>query len=294
MLFSIPRMKILVIGANGQLGTDLVSSLPQARHDVTSATRETLDVRYLDQVKRALEKSQPELVINTAAFHNVELCEDEPAEAMLVNGSAVGALARECSQRGCKLLHISTDFVFGGEKRTPYKETDATNPLSVYAKSKLEGENQVQAAGPQHLIVRACGLFGHAGSKTRHGNFVEKMIKGANAGQELRVVSDKIATPTATVDLTAAIAQLIVHNASGIYHVTNEGECSWHEYAQEAVRLSGSPAIVKSVTSAEFKTKAVRPAYSVLSKEKLYALGVPRMPHWKDALQRYIAARPLQ
>ena len=284
-------MKILVIGANGQLGTDLVSSLPQAGHEVIPATRETLDIRYPDQAKRALEKSQPGLVINTAAFHNVELCEDEPAEAMLVNGTAVGALARECSQRGCKLLHISTDFVFGGEKRTPYKETDATNPLSAYAKSKLEGEKQVQAAGPQHLIVRTCGLFGHAGSKTRHGNFVEKMIKGASAGHELRVVSDKIATPTATADLVPAMAQLIAHNASGIYHITNEGECSWHEYAQEAVRLSGSPAIVTSVTSAEFRTKAQRPAYSVLSKEKLYALGVPRMRHWKSALEQYVKMR---
>lgn len=284
-------MKILVIGANGQLGTDLVSSLPQAGHEVIPATRQTLDIRYPDQVRRALAVSQPGLVINTAAFHNVELCEDEPEEAMLVNGSAVGALARECSQRGCKLLHISTDFVFGGEKQTPYKETDATNPLSVYAKSKLEGEKQVESAGAQHLIVRTCGLFGHAGSKTRHGNFIEKMLKRARTGEELRVVGDKIGTPTATVDLAGTIAQLIARNATGIYHVTNEGECSWHEYAQEAVRLSGSPVIVKKVTSAELKTKATRPAYSVLSKEKLYALGIPKMPHWKDALERYIEKR---
>ncbi len=287
-------MKILVIGANGQLGTDLMCALPQAGHKVIGATRQTLDVRYADQVKRALNETRPQWVINTAAFHNVEQCEDEPAEAMLVNGSAVGVLARECSQRGVKLLHISTDFVFGGEKRTPYVETDKPNPLSAYAKSKLEGEKQVQAAGEQHLIVRTCGLFGHAGSKTRQGNFIEKMIKRAQAREELRVVGDKIGTPSSTLDVTRAIDDLIAQDASGIYHVTNEGECSWHEFAQEALRLSGSSVRVKNVASAEFKTKAVRPAYSVLSKEKMYALGVAKMPDWREALQKYMNSRPVQ
>jgi dTDP-4-dehydrorhamnose reductase len=292
-------MRILIIGANGQLGTDLMPAFRDVRAqgvpaDVLGVTRGTVDIRDDKVVRKALTETRPDWVINTAAFHNVELCEDEPAEAMLVNGSAVGALARECSQRGIKLLHFSTDFVFGGEKRTPYVETDTPNPLSAYAKSKLEGEKQVEAAGPQHLIVRTCGLFGHAGSKTRQGNFIEKMLKRAADGGELRVVGDKIATPTATIDLAAAVAQLIALNANGIYHATNEGECSWHEFAQEAVRLSGSPVIVKKVTSAEFKTKAVRPAYSVLSKEKFYALGVARMPHWRDALNRYMASRPVQ
>jgi dTDP-4-dehydrorhamnose reductase len=292
-------MKILVIGANGQLGSDLMVSLPQAGHELTAATRQTLDVRDPSQIQRALDGSKPDLVINTAAFHNVELCEDQPEEAMLVNGTAVGNLARECSQRDIKLLHLSTDFVFDGAKRTPYTETDATNPLSAYAKSKLEGEKQLHAAGTQHTVIRTCGLFGHAGSKTREGNFIEKMIKRANAGDELRVVGDKIATPTSTIDLAKVLAQLIASNASGIYHVTNEGECSWHEFAQEALRLSGSSVLAKKVSSAEFKTKAVRPAYSVLSKTKLYALGVPRMPHWHEALERYMAkrsmvARPVQ
>jgi dTDP-4-dehydrorhamnose reductase len=221
MLCSITSMKILIIGANGQLGTDLMQALPQAGHEVGGATRQTLDVRYSDHVKRTLDESRPQLVINTAAFHNVEQCEDEPAEAMLVNGHAVGVLARDCSQRGIKLLHISTDFVFGGEKRTPYLESDTPNPLSAYAKSKLEGESQVQAAGAEHLIIRTCGLFGHAGSKTRQGNFIEKMIKRAQAGEELRVVGDKIATPSSTLDVTRAIGDLIAQDASGIYHVTN-------------------------------------------------------------------------
>jgi dTDP-4-dehydrorhamnose reductase len=292
-------MKILVIGANGQLGSDLMLSLPQAGHEVIPATRQTLDVRFAEQIQSALEEASPALVINTAAFHNVDLCEDQPAEAMLVNGTAVGVLARECTHRGIKLMHLSTDFVFDGAKRTPYQETDATNPLSAYAKSKLEGEKHLQAAGAEHIVVRTCGLFGHAGSKTREGNFIEKMIRRANAGEELRVVSDKIATPTATFDLADAIGQLIARNASGIYHVTSEGECSWHEFAQEALRISGSKVIARKVTSAEFKTKAIRPAYSVLSKEKLYALGIPRMPHWHEALERYMAkrsmvARPVQ
>jgi dTDP-4-dehydrorhamnose reductase len=287
-------MKIFVIGANGQLGSDLMAALPPAGHQATGATRQTLDVRFVDQVRRALDQSPPDLVINTAAFHNVELCEDEPEEAMLVNGTSVGALARECSQRDIKLIHFSTDFVFGGEKRTPYIETDTTRPLSAYAKSKLEGEKQVQAAGAEHIIVRTCGLFGHAGSRTRQGNFIEKMIKRANAGEELHVVGDKIATPTSTVDLAGAIVRLIEKDASGIYHITNEGECSWHEFAQEALRLSGSQVIAKKVTSAEFKTKAVRPAYSVLSKEKLYALGLPRMSDWKTALRKYMVSRPVQ
>src|SRR3954462_947858 len=132
-------MKILVIGSNGQLGSDLMLSLPQAGHEVAPATRQTLDIRFIEQIQRALDEAEPGWVINTSAFHNVELCEDEPAEALLVNGTSVGSLARECSRRGIKLMHLSTDFVFDGAKRAPYVETDATNPLSVYARSKLEG-----------------------------------------------------------------------------------------------------------------------------------------------------------
>lgn len=282
-------MKILLVGANGQLGSDLSLVLPGAGHEVIGVTRAQADIRDADRMHALIKETRPALVINTAAFHNVELCEEQPDEAILVNATAVGRLAVACREQDCVLMHFSTDFVFDGASRVPYTEEDEPHPQSAYARSKLAGERLVRESQARHCIVRTCGLYGATGSKSRNGNFVQKIFQRAATGAEVSVVSDQVVTPTYTLDLAQTLAGLIAKKSYGTFHITNEGECSWHEFAQAALSLSGSAAVAKAISSVDLKTKARRPAYSVLSKEKLYRLGLPRMPHWKAALTRYIA-----
>jgi dTDP-4-dehydrorhamnose reductase len=282
-------MKILLIGANGQLGTDLHSHLQQAGHAVTPATRADLDIRNAEQTKAAIESSAPDLVINTAAFHNVELCETDADQAFAVNAIAIRNLALLCAQQGCELMHFSTDFVFGGESQRPYKETDLPGPVNVYGASKLAGENLLALSLDRHYIVRTCGLYGTAGSKSRYGNFVEKILKRANAGEPVCVVDDQVLTPTSTSDLANAAVELIKTKQYGLYQITNEGECSWYEFACKALELRGIRADTKPQSTQASKAKVKRPVYSVLSKEKLYSAGIPKMPHWQDALAKYLS-----
>jgi dTDP-4-dehydrorhamnose reductase len=281
-------MKILLIGANGQLGTDLHSHLQHAGHAVTPATRATLDICNAEQTSSAIESSAPDLVINTAAFHNVELCEAEAVQAFAVNAIVIRNLALHCAQQGCELMHFSTDFVFGGESKRPYKETDLPGPVNVYGASKLAGEHLLALSLDRHYIVRTCGLYGTAGSKTRSGNFVDKILKRASTGEPVRVVDDQVLTPTSTRDLATAVVELIRARQYGLYQITNEGECSWYEFACKALDLSGIRADIQPQKSPS-DVKVKRPSYSVLSKEKLYSTGVSKMPHWQDALAKYLS-----
>src|SRR4051812_1807541 len=198
-------MKILLIGANGQLGTDLHIQLRQAGHAVTAATRANLDIGDPAQIESAVQNAAPELVINTAAFHNVEVCETEPEQSFAINGIAVRNLALVCVRNNCELMHFSTDFVFDGVKRAPYKETDLPNPVNVYGCSKVAGEHLLAMSMERHYIVRTCGLYGTAGSRSRYGNFVERILKRAREGEPLRVVDDQVVTPTFTADLAQAV-----------------------------------------------------------------------------------------
>jgi dTDP-4-dehydrorhamnose reductase len=282
-------MKILLIGANGQLGTDLHSHLQHAGHSVTPATRATLDICDPEQTRSAIESSAPDLVINTAAFHNVELCETEAEQAFKVNAIAIRDLALLCAQQGCELMHFSTDFVFAGESNRPYKETDLPGPVNVYGASKLAGEHLLALSLDRHYIVRTCGLYGTAGSKSRYGNFVEKILKRASAGEPVRVVDDQVLTPTSTMDLAHTVVALIKSKQYGLYQITNEGECSWYEFACKALELRGIRADIQPQSSQASNSKVKRPSYSVLSKEKLYSTGVPKMPHWQDALAKYLS-----
>jgi dTDP-4-dehydrorhamnose reductase len=284
-------MKILLIGSNGQLGTDLHAHLQGAGHSVIAATRETLDICNSEQVNTNIRDAAPELVINTAAFHNVELCETEALQAFGVNAIAIRNLALACANAKSDLMHFSTDFVFGGDARQPYKETDLPGPVNVYGASKLAGEHLLALTMDRHYIVRTCGLYGTAGSRSRYGNFVEKILKRAVAGEPIRVVDDQVLTPTSTVDLAQAVLQLIQYKSYGLYHITNEGECSWYQFACRAIELRGIQADIQPVSSEELGAKVKRPEYSVLSKEKLYSLGTPDMPHWEEALARYLRAK---
>ena len=283
-------MKILLLGANGQLGTDLNRAFHDNRYEVEALTRRDLDVRAQDKVLAKITGSKSDVVVNTTAFHNVEECEKQPAAAFEVNAIAAQTLAQACDRAGCSLVHFSTDFVFDGRKGAPYGEEDLPHPQSVYATSKLAGEMLIAAVFERYYVIRTCGLYGLAGSKDRGGNFVEKMLKKAAAGEPIRVVKDQVLTPTYTRDLAGAVVSLIRSGRYGLYHATNEGECSWFDFARTIFELEKVSAQLSSVSTMEFSSPVKRPSYSVLSKQKLAGIG-HRMPSWQDGLARYLRER---
>lgn len=289
--------RIFLIGANGQLGSDLRDSL-QA-HTVLAASRTPLidprqvcaqvDVTDPAGLRAALAAFQPEIVVNCSAFHRVDDIEKDAARALQVNALAVQQLARMCLEFDCALMHISTDYVFDGVKRAPYLESDLPNPLSAYGASKLAGELLLRAALPRkHFIVRTCGLYGRAGASGKGGNFVNTMLRLAHEGKPIRVVSDQVCTPTYTADLAGQIDALLATNAFGLYHITSAGACTWHEFANAIFELRGLSARAEPISSAQFNAPAIRPPYSVLENAGLQALGIDRMRHWREALAAYL------
>jgi dTDP-4-dehydrorhamnose reductase len=283
-------MKVLVIGANGQLGTDLQRALGRRNLTVLPVTHRELEIRDPEQVSEAVEGFRPDAVINTAAFHKVEECERQASLAFEVNALGAWTLAQACSRAGLVLVHFSTDYVFDGRERRPYSENDLPNPLNVYGASKLAGEHLIAAACPRHFIIRTCGLYGIAGSSGKGGNFVESMLRKADARTSIRVVDDQIVTPTFTGDLAEAVAELIVTDEYGLYHVSSEGECSWYQFAKKIFELADLDVDVAPITSDQLSSPVKRPPYSVLSKQKLGKIGL-RLPTWEDALGRYLQSR---
>ncbi len=295
-------MRILLLGANGQLGVDLRAAL--GAHTVLATARapgpdsglRALDVAEQGGVAALLGEFQPDLVLNTTAFHRVDDIERDAGEALRINALAAQQLALACRAADCALLHISTDYVFDGAKRAPYVETDAPNPLSAYGASKLAGELLIRAAWHKHYIVRTCGLYGRAGASGKGGNFVNTMLRLAREGKPIRVVGDQICTPTSTSDLAAQLALLIETRAWGTYHATSAGGCAWSEFAAEIFRLAAARGLiaaapaVTAISSAEFGAPARRPPYSVLENRALADLGLDRMRPWQDALAGYIAS----
>ena len=307
-------MKILLIGASGQLGRDLLVAL--SHHHVLGTARGTaglehvkleadwpspiaLDVCNEADLRTTIFSFVPSLVINCAAYHRVDDIEKDAAQALAVNALAVHRMALICREVGAALLHVSTDYVFDGAKGAPYVETDPPNPLSAYGASKLAGELLLRAAWPKHYIVRTCGLYGLAGASGKaddarlrsSGNFVNTMLRLAAEGRQIRVVDDQTCTPTFTKDLAAQIALLIETEAYGTYHATNDGACTWYEFAREVFRLAGLSVDVQPVSSAEYGAPARRPPYSVLENRALKALGIDRMRPWREALAEYVALK---
>ena len=283
-------MKVIVIGAAGQLGTDLCRVLQAQADDVVPLTHPELDVTDAERVEKSIASIGPTVVINTAAFHKVDLCEVDPARSFAVNALGPWNLARACQRNGAVLVHFSTDYVFGGEQRRPYSEDDLARPLSVYGVSKLAGECMIPPNCQRYFTIRTCGLYGIVGSNGKGGNFVETMLRKAADGAPIRVVSDQSLPPTFTGDLAEVVAKLIHTKAYGLYHITNEGECSWFEFARKTFELAGITADLKPITTPEFYSSVQRPAYSVLSKAKLGGLGLG-MPIWQDGLARYLSER---
>jgi dTDP-4-dehydrorhamnose reductase len=279
-------MRLVITGAQGQLASDLVKAL--STWDLVPLTHADLDICDFVYTRHVLTKVKPHVVINTAAFHRVDECEDDPSKAFWVNAFAVRKLAQVCAELNCTLVHISTDYVFGGEKHTPYTEDDAPNPLNVYGVSKLAGEYFVRHICPKHFIIRTSGLYGVAGSSGKGGNFVETMIRLAKEGKPIRVVTDQVLTPTYTRDLAQKLKELLQTEAYGLYHITNSGQCSWYEFASKIFELLGMKPDFGPTTSAEFGAKAKRPAYSVLAHERLKQVGLDDLRPWPEALEAYL------
>jgi dTDP-4-dehydrorhamnose reductase len=283
-------MRFVVLGANGQLGRDLVPRLPGT---VVPLARDRADLTRPDALRAALDEARPDAVVNCAAYNFVDRAEAEPDAAFAVNAWGVRALATLCGQRGWLLVHYSTDHVFGldSRRRTPWTETDAPGPVSVYGLSKLAGEYLARALCPRHLVVRTCGLYGLHGGGGKGGNFVETMLRVAGQGKPLRVVDDQVCTPTYTVDLAEATVRLLGAGATGLFHLTGGGACSWHEFARGVFRAAGVAADLAPIRSADWAAAARRPAYSVLAPTAYAALGLPPLRHWAEALAAYLAER---
>lgn len=282
-------MRTLLIGANGQLGNELRQAFSD--HELTPLTHADFELTDPAQVRRALQTHRPDLILNTAAFHRVDECEEKPERTFTVNAIAVRDLATAAKESGATLVHFSTDYVFDGRQRRPYREVDPPGPLSVYAASKLAGEYFVRAIAEQHFVIRTCGLYGPAGSSGKGGNFIETMLRLAREGREIRVVSDQILTPTSVKDLARKVRRLVETRAYGLYHITNNGECSWFQFAAAIFELSGLRPNLIETTSAAFGARAVRPPYSVLENANLQRLGLDDLRPWREALTEYLEVR---
>jgi dTDP-4-dehydrorhamnose reductase len=283
-------MKIVILGASGRLGAALVRAF-QNKYDVTRFDRLQLDLRNLGESRDKLRATDFDVLINSAAFTNVDRCETERDLAFLINGEAPGVLAQVCREKGAKLIHFSTDYVFDGEKRTPYTEEDEANPISAYGESKLAGEKNVLAAQNRNLVVRVSWVFG-----PDRPSFIDAMIKGAQESERVDAIADKFSAPTYTHDIARTLPQFFDRDVEGgILHFANAGQCSWQEYAQWALdccQHAGLPLRVQTVGAGKLEDMANwiarRPVYSVLSTAKYAKLTGISPRTWREAVSDYI------
>lgn len=274
---------ILVVGHKGMLGQELMGVFGEAARGVDI---EDIDITDMLSVQRVLVTLKPKVVINSAAYTDVDGCQTNAEQAMQVNGEGVGFLAMVSKEIGAKLVQVSTDYIFDGQKGSPYLEDDLASPLSVYGESKLAGEMNAWF-NPDHLIVRTQWLYGHGGK-----NFVETMLKLASERDELSVVDDQVGSPTWARDLALAIKALVDNGCSGTYHAANSGFVSWNGFAKEIFRLAGLDVTVKPMSTEQLGRPAPRPLYSTLDCGKLIKdTGFSPQP-WQEALKRYLELRP--
>jgi dTDP-4-dehydrorhamnose reductase len=282
--------RILLTGADGQLGNELQQTLAPLG-EVIALTRQELDLSQGEQIRQLVQQVRPSLIVNSAAYTAVDKAESEVELAQAVNGMAPKIMAEEAEKIGALLLQVSTDYVFDGQKNTPYLETDPTHPLSSYGKSKLAGEVGIQeVVTDNYLILRTAWVYGVYGK----GNFVKTMLRLGQDREELRVVADQVGSPSWAKDIADAIAQLLQSETTGIYHFTNSGVVSWYDFAIaifEEARALGFPLKVQRVipiTTADYPTPAVRPAYSVLSGKKITETLGDYPPYWRDSLRKML------
>ncbi len=276
-------MKILVTGATGMLGTDFVRAATHWNHEVVGLALADLDVTDAEAVRRACAEERPDVVVNCAAYTDVDGAQDDLEEASRVNVDGARFVALAAAEVGASIVYPSTDYVFDGLKGAPYVESDTTRPLSVYGQTKAAGEAETAAANQRYFIVRSSWLFGTAGR-----NFVETMLALGGDQGDVVVVRDQVGCPTYTAHLADALVRLIGTTAFGIHHIAAAGECSWYEFAQEIFRQSALEVRMMSMTTSELSRPAPRPPYSVLATERDEAIY---LPDWQEGLTSYLAER---
>jgi dTDP-4-dehydrorhamnose reductase len=288
---------VVIVGATGQLGRELVKVF--AAETTVPLTHAELDITDADATRERIVSLRPDVVINAAAYNAVDKAESEMAAAFAVNAFGPRNLALACRECGAALVHVSTNYVFDGRKNTPYEVDDLPAPLSVYGASKLAGEHLVRltltdrngTVSVPYYIVRTSAVFGLAGMHRATGNFVESMLRRAQQMPELRVVNDQTMSPTYAVDLATTIKAIVETGVCGTYHVTNSGECSWHEFCRAIFDIAGVTTPLHPIRTEEFPVPAKRPRYSVMSHASLHAVGLASPRHWREALAAYFQER---
>jgi dTDP-4-dehydrorhamnose reductase len=287
-------MRVAVIGANGQLGHDVVRAFADQSDEVRALTHEDIELSSLESVAACLRATAAEVVINTAAMHHVENCEQQPERAREVNVVGARNLAAATRDLGSVLIHVSTDYVFDGTKGGPYIESDQACPLNVYGRTKLEGEKSVQDTNPKHYVLRTAALYGNHPCRAKGGrNFVDLMLRLARERGRVRVVDNEFTSPTATADLARQIAVLSRSDAYGLYHASAEGSCSWYEFAREIFRVTDVSVTLEVASANEFPAKVPRPSYSVLENRGLKSHEMNVFRPWQDGLHTYLSEKHL-
>lgn len=283
---------VLITGGGGQLASDLEQQL-EGWCEIAAPGRRELDLADRAAVNEAFERLRPALVFNCAAFHNVEVCEREEDRSFEVNARAVKRLAERCAEGGARLVHLSTNYVFAGDRDEPYSEDDRPSPRSVYAISKLAGEHAALAYCPDALVVRGAGLYGRHGNVSKGGNFVQRMLARARDQGALKVVADQRLTPTYTVDLAGSLIAAVEADVRGLLHLTNSGACSWHEFTLAIMEIAGVDVPVEAVSTVRPPGGADRPLNGVLSCERARDAGVACERPWRKALEDYMVSAGL-
>ena len=290
-MHALDRKKVLVTGSDGMLGTEVMRLLHRDdRIEAVGTTVRDMDVTNLAQVRDVILRHRPSHVIHCAAFTAVDSAEKESLKAYQINSEGTKNLAFFCRELDVELIYVSTDYVFSGDKRDAYLETDTPHPINVYGMTKLLGETYIQTLLERYKIVRTSWLNGLGGDYTR--NFIETMLRISESRSTLSLVSDQVGRPTFTFDLALALVTLLDVNAYGVFHVTNNGQCSWYEFAREIFRVAEKPEVeVRPILSEQFRSAARRPSFSVMANRRFEQLGIRALPDWKDSLQEYFRRR---
>lgn len=276
-------MKVLVTGANGQLGYDVIEVLKLRNIECCGTTRNDFDLCDFTSAEKFITAFHPDVIIHCAAYTAVDKAEEEKELCRAVNAVGTENIAKICKKINAKMLYISTDYVFDGTKKGFYEVDDMPNPINVYGQTKLEGEQAVQKILDRYFIVRVSWVFGEHGN-----NFVKTMLRLGKERKEINVVSDQVGSPTYTVDLALLLVDMIQTDKYGIYHATNDGECSWAEFAEEIFKVAGMNVNVKHITSDEYFTKANRPQNSRMSKDCITNNGFKKLPKWEESLRYFL------
>jgi dTDP-4-dehydrorhamnose reductase len=280
--------RVLLIGGSGRLGTAIRRRWSDC--EIVAPSRGELDIARSAQLCYAIDAVRPDALINAAAFHDVDRCEEEPERALEVNALAVGRAARLARDRDILFVTISTDYVFDGTTGTPYTENDAPHPLSIYGLSKLAGEYLVERLHARAFVVRTCGVYGPGASSSRRPSLIEHVLSQSPGGAPVRVVADVVASPTFAGDLADALRRLIESEAYGLYHAADVGPVSWYDFARDAARQAGLKLAIEPIPAQEWKASALRPRFSALENAKLAGLGIA-MPSWRAGIAAYLGLR---